>query len=226
MEAKILVVDDEEDVLAFVLPTLENEGYDVIKASEGSEAIIKWRDECPDLIVLDIKMPGMSGIDVLREIRRDDKTIPIVMLTSLDEIFDQQTAIKWGASQWVSKSERELLRDWVNAELKQLRQAKLECEDLKINFDAMKVNVKRDDEWKERHLEPNERELLFFLAHRQGKVQKKGKLNKRVFGKEAGEKGEGSLAKTVSTLRKKIEPVPAEPKYIRTVSGEGYRFDA
>ena len=223
MKAKILVVDDEQDVLDFVVPTLEKEGYEVITARDGEEALTKWKEDLPHLIVLDITMPGMSGIDVLRKIREeeaDDKNTPIVMLTSHDEILQKQNAIKWGASQYVAKSEREILRNWVNAELKQLRQSQLKCEDLRINFDAMQVNVKRDGKWKEVHLEPIERGLLFFLARRAGKAQ-----NKEILQKELTV-SENTLVTRVSTLRRKIEPVPQEPKYIMLVGGMGYRFDA
>jgi DNA-binding response OmpR family regulator len=224
MSARILVVDDEQDVLNFVVPMLEDAGYEVITASDGVEALAKWRDEFPDLIVLDIRMPGMSGLDVLREVRRDDDVIPVVMLTALDESYEQKRAIKQGANQFIGKSEQDLLRDWVGSELQQLRQSTLECTSVKIDYSAMQVYKRHEDEWQEQHLEPNERRLLFFLARRHGKAQSYEILNRRALGKHSDE-GRTGLNKHISTLRNKIEPTRKKPKYIHTVPGYGYRFD-
>lgn len=226
MQERILVADDDDVILKFAVRKLEKEGYAVVTARRGDEAWYKWTEDLFDLIVLDIDMPGMTGIEVLRKIRESDNNIPIVMLTNHDEVIYEQSAIKYRADYWVPKHRQEVLLDWIKSKLQELRPSKKVFEDLRINFDAMQVDVKRDNKWEEQHLEPNERKLLFFLVKRAGHVQTYNILKRRVFNMHRDEEGLGGLRRTVSTLRKKIEPDgPADPTYIKTRTDEGYWFD-
>jgi DNA-binding response OmpR family regulator len=240
MDATILVVDDENDVLAFVIPTLERAGYQtVITANDGDEALRKYAIEKPDLIVLDIQMPGRSGYEVLREIRRKDKSIPIIMLTDRDEIFEEQTAIERGANYWVTKSQRQLLLTYMKAALSDFDKEKIEFENLRIDFDKMIIEVKRETEWVQVNLTPRERKLLFFLVYRKDKLQTNDKLKTRVFDvlkhldehtdrlkKQQILRNFTGLDKTVSTLRGKIEIDSKDPKYIVNRRTEGYYFES
>jgi DNA-binding response OmpR family regulator len=131
---------------------------------------------------------------------------------------------RFEADEVVSKSERELLKSCVNKRLKRLHQRELRCDDLRIDYEGMQVSVKRNGEWEDRKLAPQERKLLFFLSKRAGKVQAYDTIKVRVFDVQPDDVY-GGMETTVAKLRKKIEPVDGERKYIVTVEGAGYRFD-
>ena len=161
MDAIILVVDDDEFLLELVTQSLERSGYkNVITATNGDGAIEKWELSSPDLIILDIEMPpGMSGYTVLRHIRRTDNITPVIMLTSHNEMFDEQIAIERGANYWVTKSQRELLITYVAAAVKDHHEDRMNFDNLPINFNNMSLEVRREDQWESVQFTPRERQL-------------------------------------------------------------------
>jgi DNA-binding response OmpR family regulator len=223
---KILVVDDEPRMCEAVSMNLEVEGYQVVGASSGYEALRKLTTEIPDLIILDVMMPEMDGFETLREIR-DISAVPVIMLTVKGEEMDRIRGLDLGADDYVTKpfSPRELaLR--VRAVLRRTETPspapKTEVvidDDLSIDFSRRRVVVRGE----ETHLRPTEYRLLYHLVSNAGHVLTHESLLRRVWGHEYRDE-DHSLWLYVTYLRRKIEEDPKQPKYILGERGIGYRF--
>jgi len=226
MKEKILIIEDEEDLVKGLKLNLAGEGYDVAWAYDGQEGIRKALEERPDLIILDIMLPKMDGLEVCREIRQKNMNIPIIMLTAKGEEVDKVVGLEVGADDYITKpfSIRELL-----ARLKaHLRREKREVKkipeayffgDVEVDFSHFKVRRKG----KEADLTSLEVEILkYFVAHR-GEVVTREALLDKIWGYERFPTTR-TIDNHILKLRKKIEEDPAHPKYIFSVYGAGYRF--
>lgn len=224
MAAKsILVVDDEKRIVEIVRAYLEREGYRVTAAYEGDTALEMARREHPDLIVLDLMLPGVSGWDICRALRKESD-VPIIMLTARDDVTDRVVGLELGADDYVTKPfEPKELVSRVKAVLRRSGAARPSSAVLRVgdlSIDVEKRLVFRGDEAIE--LTPTEFDLLRVLAEHPGRVYTRMQLLDSVQG-DAFEGYERTMDSHVKNLRRKIEPDPEHPSRIITVYGVGYK---
>ncbi len=222
--ATILVVDDEPQIRRVMLTTLASQGYTVIEARSGEEALEKIRGERPDLFLLDVNLPGISGLETCREIRSTSDA-PIIMLTVRNSERDKVQALDAGADDYVVKPFGvEELMARIRAALRRAAPGEATpafvSDDLKIDFEKRNVLV----QGRSVRLTPKEFELLRQLVANAGKAQAHRRLLQVVWGPDYGEETE-YLRVFINQLRKKIEPDPSHPRYIHTEPWIGYRFD-
>jgi two-component system KDP operon response regulator KdpE len=222
----ILVVDDEPRMRRFMRMNLDLEGYRVIEASNGMEAIDRVREDLPDLVLLDVMMPEMDGFEALRFIRKTS-SVPIIMLTVKGDEEDRVRGLELGADDYVTKpfSPRELASR-IKAVLRRSEmpapadQSILKVDDrLQIDFNRRQVIV----EGKEIKLRPTEYRLLYHLVNNAGWTLPHETLLAKVWGHEYRDETH-YLRLYITYLRQKIEEDPTHPKYILTERGLGYRF--
>jgi two-component system KDP operon response regulator KdpE len=224
MAARILVVDDEPNIIGTVAPLLRSKGYDVLTAMTGRAAIEAQTRDTPDLVVLDLGLPDMDGVDVCVAIRQSSG-IPILVLSARGAEKDKVRALDAGADDYVTKpfGAEELLAR-IRAALRRVDTASPASEPIVrggLVIDRTRFRVLRDGE--EVRLTPKEFELLTYLAQSPGRVLTHRTILKAIWGPHAGDQPE-HLRVLVGSLRKKIEPNPASPKYILTEPWVGYRF--
>jgi two-component system KDP operon response regulator KdpE len=222
--AKILIVDDEPQIRRVLRTTLTSHGYTVAEARSGDEALEEIRHERPDLILLDVNMPGRSGLETCSEIRATSD-IPIIMLTVRNSERDKVQALDAGADDYVVKPFGvEELMARIRAALRRVTPPEsvppFLSADLKIDFEKRTVLVKGQSV----RLTPKEFELLRHLVANQGKAIAHRRLLQAVWGPDYGEETE-YLRVFINQLRKKIEPDPSNPRYIHTEPWIGYRFE-
>lgn len=221
---KILVVDDERNIVELVKFNLEKEGFEVVCAYDGFEAVNQARQEKPDLIILDIMLPGQGGLEVCRTIRQEFQ-IPIIMATAKGEEIDKILGLELGADDYITKpfSPRELIA-MVKAILRRTSQKSEEKDE--IHYDYLAINlIKHEVKVKDEiiDLKPKEFDLLRLLSTNAGKVFTRDFLLEQLWGYDyLGD------TRTVDVhmrrLRQKIEDDPANPRFLRTVHGIGYKF--
>jgi two-component system, OmpR family, alkaline phosphatase synthesis response regulator PhoP len=222
---RILVVEDESKIARLVRDYLEHAGFEVVVAGDGEVALAETRRARPDLVVLDLGLPGRDGLDVARSLRRTSN-VPIVMLTARGEETDRVVGLELGADDYVVKpfSPRELVAR-VRAVLRRTEAAGaggaevLRVADVEVDLPRMRVAVGG----RPVELTPTEFQLLATLASEPGRVFTRGQLLDAVHG-VAFESYERAVDAHVKNLRKKIEPTPGRPRYLLTVHGVGYRF--
>jgi two-component system KDP operon response regulator KdpE len=224
MPARILVVDDEPNILGTLAPLLRARGYEVLTALNGRSAIDMFGREHPDLIVLDLGLPDLDGVEVCREIRATHN-VPIVVLSARGSESDKVRALDVGADDYVTKpfGAEELLAR-VRAALRRSDAPAPPSEPLvrgNLTIDRQRFRVMRDGE--ELRLTPKEFELLSFLAQHPGRVLTHRAILKAIWGPHAVDQPE-HLRVLVGALRKKIETNPSSPRYILTEPWVGYRF--
>ncbi|ATO54125.1 response regulator YycF [Loigolactobacillus coryniformis] len=228
MAKKILVVDDEKPISDIVKFNLTKEGYDVVTAYDGEEALAKVNEVNPDLILLDLMLPKIDGLEVAREVRKDHD-MPIIMLTAKDSEIDKVLGLEMGADDYVTKpfSNRELVarvkanlrRQGTinNAQPEEDENSEIEIGDLTIHPDAYIVS-KRGDKIELTH---REFELLHYLAQHIGQVMTREHLLQTVWGYDYfGDVR--TVDVTVRRLREKIEDNPSHPEWLVTRRGVGY----
>jgi two-component system KDP operon response regulator KdpE len=225
-DKQILVVDDEPRMIHFMQMNLELEGCRVISATNGREALDKAREELPDLMLLDIMMPGMDGFETLKRLRLFSQ-VPVLILTARSDEEDRIKGLELGADDYISKpfSHRELVSR-IRAVLRRhyalppAIQTMVRVDDrLTIDFARREVLVNEERV----NLRPTEYRLLYHLVQNAGYVMNHETLLTRVWGPEYREETH-YLRLYVTYLRQKIEADPANPKYIMTERGVGYRF--
>lgn len=223
---KILLVDDEERMVRFIRLNLEHDGFTVIEAYNGRQALQRLRDETPDLVLLDVMMPDMDGFEVL-EMIREFSNVPVIMLTAKGEENDRVRGLELGADDYISKpfSPRELTSR-IKAVLRRAEgptggmHGLIEVDDrLKIDFDRREVWL----EGKLVKLRPTEYRLLYHLVQNAGWVLSHDQLLTKVWGYEYRDEPH-YVRLYINYLRQKLEEDPANPKYILTERGVGYRF--
>jgi two-component system KDP operon response regulator KdpE len=221
--ANILVVDDEPQIRRVMRSTLSAHGYVITEAKTGEEALERLRKERPDLVLLDVNMPGMGGIEACREIRRSSDA-PIIMLTVRNAERDKVQALDAGADDYVVKpfGIGELLAR-IRAALRRYSPGDalppFVSKEVTIDFESRQVIVRGHAV----HLTPKEYDVLKHLVANQGKPLTHRRLLQSVWGPDYGEETE-NLRVVINQLRKKIEADPARPKYIVTEPWIGYRF--
>jgi two-component system KDP operon response regulator KdpE len=222
----ILVVDDEPRMTRFIRMNLELEGYRVVEAHNGLDALEKARTDLPDLVILDVMMPELDGFDTL-EMLREVSNVPVIMLTVRSDEEDKVRGLELGADDYVTKpfGARELASR-VRAVLRRTQgpvtpeEAILQIDDrLSIDYNSREVIV----EGKRIKLRPTEFRMLYHLIENAGWVVPHETLLAKVWGYEYREEIQ-YLRLYVTYLRQKIEPDPSHPRYILTERGVGYRF--
>ncbi len=225
MNELILVVDDETQIVKLARDYLERAGFRVLNTGDGAAALTIARHDRPDLIVLDLTLPGMDGLDVCRTLRRESD-VPIIMLTARVEETDRLIGLELGADDYITKpfSPRELVAR-VRTVLRRAQGAVqqpgiLRAADLEINLDGHRLT--RNGQLIE--LSRIEFNLLTILAQHPGLTFTRAQLLERIHG-YAFEGYDRSIDAHVKNLRRKLEPDPSEPCYILTVFGVGYKFN-
>jgi DNA-binding response OmpR family regulator len=221
----ILVVEDEMKIARLVRDYLEHAGFEVIVAGDGDSALSGARGHRPDLVILDLGLPGRDGLDVTRELRRTS-TVPIVMLTARGDETDRVAGLELGADDYVVKpfSPKELVAR-VRAVLRRTDAARsggaevLRAGAVEVDVPRMRVSV----EGRDVELTPTEFHLLATLVREPGRVFTRGQLLDAIHG-VAIESYERAIDAHVKNIRRKIEPTPGHPSYLLTVRGVGYRF--
>ena len=220
----ILVVDDEPKIATLARDYLEHAGFAVVTAGDGPTALATVRQRRPDLVVLDLGLPGLDGLDVTRQLRRDS-SIPIVMLTARDDELDKLLGLELGADDYVTKpfSPRELVAR-VRAVLRRAERPPeagetIRAGDLTLDVPRMRAEVAG----RAVDLTPTEFQLLATLAARPGRIFTRAQLLDAVRG-VTFETYERAIDSHVKNLRRKVEPDPRRPRYVLTVYGVGYRF--
>jgi DNA-binding response OmpR family regulator len=224
---RILLVDDEQSIQKLLAYPLRKEGYDVVSALDGREALDRLRDASFDLVVLDLMLPKVDGFDVCRQIR-SHSTVPIIMLTAKAEEIDKVLGLELGADDYITKpfSVREF-RSRVKAVLRRAelvradepREEPIEQGDLRIDFEKRLVDV-RDEPVRLTYVEF---EILAALARSPGRVFSRTMLLERVWG-DAAYRDPRTVDVHIRHLREKLERDPKHPELIFTVRGVGYRF--
>jgi DNA-binding response OmpR family regulator len=220
----VLVVDDEAKIVQLARDYLEHAGFAVLTASDGLEAVEAARRRHPDLVVLDLGLPGLDGLEVTRELRRDS-SIPIVMLTARDDELDKLLGLELGADDYLTKpfSPRELVAR-VKAVLRRTERSAqpgdvIRAGELTLDVPRMRAELGG----RAIDLTTTEFNLLAALAASPGRIFTRSQLLDALRG-IAFESYERAIDSHVKNLRRKLEPDPREPRYILTVYGVGYRF--
>lgn len=234
MAERILIVEDELVLRETLTYNLVKEGYEVSAAADGHRALELVQEDAPDLILLDVMLPGLDGFEVCRTIRKEH-TVPIIMLTARDDVVDKVVGLEIGADDYLTKpfSMRELL-----ARVKaQLRRARLLREQYAgaegsqpgnlLVFDRLTLDLDRREvvlNGEVVSLKPKEYELLVYLAQKRGRVLSRDQILADVWGWDfVG--GSRTVDVHIRWLREKIEDNPADPSRLITVRGAGYRFE-
>ncbi|OEF95589.1 response regulator transcription factor [Desulfuribacillus alkaliarsenatis] len=229
---RILIVDDEESILKLIKYNLEKAGFDTITASDGEKALAIASEEKLSLVILDLMLPGMDGIDVCKTLRQNKVKVPIIMVTAKDDEFDKVLGLELGADDYLTKpfSPRELLAR-VKAILRRVEDNQqdnnnddnnetISIGELSINTATYEVVYNNETI----ELTPKEFELLRVLATNKGRVISRDQLLNTVWDYDFV--GDTRIVDVhVSHLREKIEEDPKNPKYIKTVRGIGYKLD-
>jgi two-component system KDP operon response regulator KdpE len=223
---KVLVVDDEPQIRRVMRVILSGENYEVLEARSGEAALLRFREFLPDLVLLDLNMPGTSGLETCRAIR-ETSDVPIIVLTVRREEDEKVEALDAGADDYVTKpfGKHELLAR-IRAALRRSPASPAAgprtfvAGDLEIDFEARKIRSGT----KNVRLTPKEFDLLRYLVSHAGKPVPHRELLQAVWGPDYGDQTD-YLRVFITHLRKKIEPNPAKPQYILTDPWLGYRFE-
>jgi two-component system alkaline phosphatase synthesis response regulator PhoP len=226
MKNKILIIEDEEDLVKGLKMNLADEGYEIDYSLNGNNGLAKALKIKPDLILLDIMLPGMDGLEVCKELRRNNIDVPVLILTAKGEEIDKVVGLEMGADDYISKpfSIRELLAR-IKAHLRRENRTHdavtgaVQLDAVKIDFDHYMVT--RDGE--ETDLTSLEVDVLRYLIGQQGRVVSRNDLLDKIWGYEKFPTTR-TIDNHILKLRKKIEDDPNHPKHILTVYGGGYRF--
>jgi DNA-binding response OmpR family regulator len=227
--ARILLVDDEQSIQTLLSYPLRRDGYDVVQATDGRQALERFEEQSFDLVVLDVMLPGIDGLEVCRRLR-SRSAVPIIMLTAKSEEIDKVVGLELGADDYITKpfSMREF-SSRIKAALRRAEmsrwtedggsEAPLEVGDLRIDFLKRTVRVRSDDA----PLTFVEFEILSTLARAPGRVFTRDMLLSRIWG-DSAYRDQRTIDVHIRHLREKIERDPKDPEYLCTVRGVGYRF--
>ncbi len=223
---KILIIEDEADLVKGLKLNLADEGYEVDWAADGKEGLRKALEDTPDLVILDIMLPGMNGLDICRELRQKKANIPVIMLTAKGEEVDKVVGLEIGADDYMTKpfSIRELLariKAHLRREKREPRSVPKTCVFGDVEIDFVHFKVKRGE--READLTSLEVDILkYLIAHKREVVSREALLDK-IWGYEKFPTTR-TIDNHILKLRKKIEDDPSRPRHIFSVYGEGYRF--
>jgi DNA-binding response OmpR family regulator len=223
----ILVVDDEERMVRFIRLNLEHDGFQVVPAFRGYQALDALRQEMPDLVLLDVMMPDLDGFEVLKLIR-ETSSVPVIMLTAKGEEDDRVHGLELGADDYITKpfSPRELVSR-VRAVLRRTEAANPATRsELLLVDERLKIDFGRREVWVDGELvklRPTEYRLLYHLVQNAGWVMTYDQLLTKVWGYEYRDEAH-YVRLYINYLRQKLEKDPSNPKYVLTERGVGYRF--
>ena len=225
---RILLVDDEQPIQTLLSFPLQRDGYEVVQAADGAEALARFDEQIFDLVVLDVMLPRMDGLEVCRRLRAKGETVPIIMLTAKSEEIDKVLGLELGADVYITKpfSMREF-RSRVKAALRRSGMARTDTDDERPidvrgrRIDPGKRSVARNGEVVATTYV--EFEILLALARSPGRVFTRDMLLARVWG-DSAYRDPRTIDVHIRHLREKIEADPKEPEYLFTVRGVGYRF--
>jgi len=225
---RILLVDDEQPIQTLLSFPLQRDGYEVVQASDGREALARFGEQQFDLVVLDLMLPRMDGLEVCKRLRAKGSTVPIIMLTAKSEEIDKVLGLELGADDYITKpfSMREF-RSRVKAALRRAGMAHPETDDEQpidvrgLRIDPTKRTVTRNGDSVATTFV--EFEILTALARSPGRVFTRDMLLARVWG-DSAYRDPRTIDVHIRHLREKIEADPKEPEYLFTVRGVGYRF--
>jgi DNA-binding response OmpR family regulator len=225
---RILLVDDEQPIQTLLSFPLQRDGYEVVQASDGREALARFSEQQFDLVVLDLMLPRIDGLEVCKRLRAGGSTVPIIMLTAKSEEIDKVLGLELGADDYITKpfSMREF-RSRVKAALRRAGMVRPEADDEQpievhgLRIDPSKRTVVRDGETVATTFV--EFEILTALARTPGRVFTRDMLLSRVWG-DSAYRDPRTIDVHIRHLREKIEADPKEPEYLFTVRGVGYRF--
>ena len=225
-DRRILVVDDEERMVRFIRLNLEHDGFQVIEAFRGTQAIDRLRSSLPDLILLDVMLPDIDGFEVLAMVR-EISSVPVIMLTAKGEEDDRVRGLELGADDYITKpfSPRELVSR-VRAVLRRTESAAGTTHGLIVVDDRLKLDFDRREVWVDGELvqlRPTEYRLLYHLVQNAGWVIPHDQLLAKVWGYEYRDEPH-YVRLYINYLRKKLEKDASNPQYILTERGVGYRF--
>ncbi|MFQ3542527.1 response regulator transcription factor [Halobacillus rhizosphaerae] len=228
MSQKILIVDDEESIVTLLKYNIDQAGYDTDVAYTGTEALEKASDKSFDMIVLDVMLPGMDGMEVCKQLRQKQVNTPILMLTAKDDEFDKVLGLELGADDYLTKpfSPREvvarikaILRRMIR-EPEEEEEKHIKIADLSIYPEQYEASIKGES----LTFTPKEFELLLYLAQNMGRVLSRDQLLSAVWNYDFA--GDTRIVDVhVSHLREKIEPDTKKPSYIKTIRGLGYKME-
>jgi two-component system, OmpR family, response regulator ResD len=225
--AKILVVDDEPNIREVVGLYLRREGHEVVSAANGEEALEAFGREEPDLVVLDLMLPKLSGLDVCRRMRAE-RRVPLIMLTARGEEEERIVGLSLGADDYVVKpfSPRELTAR-VAAVLRRVEESSEPADRKVLSFEGLRIDPNTREvlvDGEPATLTAREFDLLYHLASAPGRVYTRDQLMETVWG-YAFSADTSTVTVHVRRLREKVEPDPATPRYLQTIWGVGYKFD-
>ena len=229
MAATILIVEDEHAVARGIQYALQQEGYEVTVARSGEEALEIGPSLAPDLILLDVRLPGIDGFEVLRRLRGLGSRAPVLMLTARDDEFDKVIGLELGADDYVTKPFG--LRELLSRVKALLRRAYGDLADASggrvirhgdLVVDLERRRVQRGN--RRISLTPTEFEILRHLASRPGRVYTRAELLELLRDYEALDQDEKTINVHVSHLRDKLEDDPSQPRFVMTIRGVGYAF--
>ena len=222
---KILVVDDEIKIFQIARDYLTHAGYEVLHAADGRAALQIFRAEKPELVIMDLGLPSLDGLDVTREIRKTSN-VPIIMLTARTDESDKLIGLEIGADDYITKpfSPKELVAR-VRSVLRRVENLQpeselLTCGDLVMDIPRMRTTLNGQ----EIDLTATEFQLLTFLARQPGRIFTRAQMLEAVHG-IAIDSYERAIDAHIKNIRRKIEPNPREPRYILKVYGVGYKFN-
>ena len=223
---KILIIEDEADLVKGLKLNLVDEGYEVVWAADGREGLRRALEEAPDLVILDIMLPGMNGLEVCRELRQQKSSVPVIMLTAKGEEVDKVVGLEIGADDYMTKpfSVRELLariKAHLRREKREPRHVPKTCVFGEVEIDFARFKVRRAGSGTD--LTSLEVDILKYLIAHKGEVVSRDALLDKVWGYEQFPTTR-TIDNHILKLRKKIEDDPSRPRHILSVYGEGYRF--
>ncbi len=224
--AKVLIVDDEPNIREVVGLYLRRDGHTVVSATDGEEALEVFRESEPDLVVLDLMLPKMSGLEVCRRMRAD-RRVPLIMLTARGEEEERIVGLSLGADDYVVKpfSPRELAAR-VAAVLRRVEESSGDVDQKVLSFDGLRIDPNTREilvRGEPATLTAREFDLLHHLASSPGRVYTRDQLMELVWGYTFSA-DTSTVTVHVRRLREKVEPDPARPRYLQTVWGVGYKF--
>lgn len=223
----ILLADDDNNIRQLVQLYLQKEGYEVRCVARGDEAVTSFRRFPPDLVLLDVMMPGMDGVEVLKTIRRTSQ-IPVIMLTARDETFDKVLCLELGADDYITKpfDTKELIAR-VKAVIRRTRGGEEEPDDT-LNFPGLSISLREyvcRYEGQTVEMPPKELEVLYFLASHPGQVFTREQLLEHVWGFDFAGDSSRTVDVHIKRVREKLPGSEAHGWSIHTVWGVGYKFE-
>ncbi len=223
---RILVVDDEARIRRMVRMNLELEGFEVIEAADGFQALDRVREDLPNLVIMDVAMPQMDGFETLH-LLREISSAPVIMLTVKAEVSDRIHGLDLGADDYVTKPfDPQELMSRIRAVLRRTEERGLSAQELVRVDDRLSIDLERREvivAGQRSRLRPTEYRLLYHLVQNAGRIVPRETLMARVWGPEYRDEHQ-LLRVYITYLRQKIEPDPAHPRYIMNERGVGYSF--